>query len=566
VAHDVFISYSHRDKPIADAVSNGLESAGIRCWMAPRDIVAGAQWAEAIIQAIQQSRGLVVILSSFSNASPQVLREVERAVNVGIPIVVFRVEDRKLSTALEYYLSVPHWLDALDGSLDEHIQKLAHDVGVLLDRTEPPEPVLVAPPPGPRMARWAHPRRSLFAVPILLGVVAAVVAVMATRSPPVTPMTGLLNFAVADFGQLDADGRSVPWDYGTRLSDSVSASLARELQGLPTLQGVVQMRHAGLGIVPGETPSARAEAARRLASELDAQLVIYGTLQAQGNQDVFVPEFFVSSLPGGEELLGAFQLGAPVATSRSPQSLPERLGLNETMRMRSQAVTLFSIGLTYLMVKQPASAVPYFEQARAALEGTDSGGQEVIQLFLGTGYKLRDQEGDLERAEQAYRAAATRNPDYARAYIGLGNVHYERFIRSAYADHTELEAAQAQYERAEQARLKPETALVEAKVRISLGNVYVTRAQLGDVERFAQAEQLFQSVVGEYQAGHAELADLASRAFLGLGIIAERGPGDCATALAYYGQVLALNRDDAALRRIAADRRDALQQTCPLSG
>src|SRR5665648_437323 len=33
VAHDVFISYSHRDKAVADAVCAGLEAARIRCWV-----------------------------------------------------------------------------------------------------------------------------------------------------------------------------------------------------------------------------------------------------------------------------------------------------------------------------------------------------------------------------------------------------------------------------------------------------------------------------------------------------------------------------------------------------
>jgi hypothetical protein len=36
MAHDVFISYSTKDKPIADAVCGTLERNGVRCWIAPR--------------------------------------------------------------------------------------------------------------------------------------------------------------------------------------------------------------------------------------------------------------------------------------------------------------------------------------------------------------------------------------------------------------------------------------------------------------------------------------------------------------------------------------------------
>jgi hypothetical protein len=38
---DVFISYSTRDKTVADAVISAHEKAGIRCWYAPRDITPG---------------------------------------------------------------------------------------------------------------------------------------------------------------------------------------------------------------------------------------------------------------------------------------------------------------------------------------------------------------------------------------------------------------------------------------------------------------------------------------------------------------------------------------------
>ena len=52
MAHDVFISYSSKDKAVADAVCAGLEGRGIACWMAPRDIVPGVDWGAAIIDAI----------------------------------------------------------------------------------------------------------------------------------------------------------------------------------------------------------------------------------------------------------------------------------------------------------------------------------------------------------------------------------------------------------------------------------------------------------------------------------------------------------------------------------
>ena len=56
MAHDVFISHSHADKPAADAACAALEAKGIRCWIAPRDINPGQDWAASIVEAIRGAR------------------------------------------------------------------------------------------------------------------------------------------------------------------------------------------------------------------------------------------------------------------------------------------------------------------------------------------------------------------------------------------------------------------------------------------------------------------------------------------------------------------------------
>jgi len=81
MAVDVFISYAIADKLTADAACAALESAGIRCWIAPRDVLPGMDYAEAIIEAIEKCRGMLLIFSSNANRSNQVKREVERAVS-----------------------------------------------------------------------------------------------------------------------------------------------------------------------------------------------------------------------------------------------------------------------------------------------------------------------------------------------------------------------------------------------------------------------------------------------------------------------------------------------------
>jgi hypothetical protein len=124
MAHDVFVSYSNKDKPVADAVVAGLENNGIRCWVAPRDITPGISWGEAIVSAIEGSRFMVIILSGNSNRSKQVVREVERAVANNVIIIPFRIENIDPTGAMAYFLSTEHWLDAITPPLERHIEKL----------------------------------------------------------------------------------------------------------------------------------------------------------------------------------------------------------------------------------------------------------------------------------------------------------------------------------------------------------------------------------------------------------------------------------------------------------
>ena len=136
MAHDVFISYSNKDKPVADAVCAILEQSEIRCWIAPRDITPGMPFAEGIIDGVTGSKIFVLIYSSNSNKSQQVIKEVDRAVHHGLAIIPFRLEDIPMTKQLEYYISDVHWLDAMNPPLERHINKLCKVVQMLLTMDE----------------------------------------------------------------------------------------------------------------------------------------------------------------------------------------------------------------------------------------------------------------------------------------------------------------------------------------------------------------------------------------------------------------------------------------------
>ncbi len=135
MAHDVFISHSAQNREVADVVCTALENAAIRCWVAPRDVRPGRTFPGEITRAIQQSKVMLLIFSGHSNNSEQVLREVQLATDSRLPIIRFRIEDVALTDDLRYFLSSPHWLDALTPPLSTHIARLEIAIKELLGQS-----------------------------------------------------------------------------------------------------------------------------------------------------------------------------------------------------------------------------------------------------------------------------------------------------------------------------------------------------------------------------------------------------------------------------------------------
>jgi hypothetical protein len=136
--HKVFISYSAKDIDVANAVCKALEAEDVICWIAPRDILPGEEYADAIIEALNNCQLFLVILSEESNSSPQVRREVERAVSKNLSILTFRIDNAILSKAMEYYLSNRHWLDASKTAFSNQLQSLQSAVHKLLEQPSAP--------------------------------------------------------------------------------------------------------------------------------------------------------------------------------------------------------------------------------------------------------------------------------------------------------------------------------------------------------------------------------------------------------------------------------------------
>ncbi len=150
MAHKVFICHSSQNKPIADAACAALEAQRIPCWIAPRDIIGGEEWGEAIINALSDCQVVLLIFSLHANNSPQVRREIERAVHKQKIIVPFRIEDVMPSRAMEYALGNTHWLDAITPPMERRLAELCATISHLLQRQQSAEAPVAAGGPAIR--------------------------------------------------------------------------------------------------------------------------------------------------------------------------------------------------------------------------------------------------------------------------------------------------------------------------------------------------------------------------------------------------------------------------------
>ena len=129
---DVFVSYSQPDHVVAHELVARVEAGGIQCWIAPRDVPLGESWPAAIIGAINNARVMVLVFSAAANSSPQVCREVERAINRGVRVLPFRIADIVPTADLEFFLSSRNWLNAFPPPFEPHFEQLCTCLNTIL--------------------------------------------------------------------------------------------------------------------------------------------------------------------------------------------------------------------------------------------------------------------------------------------------------------------------------------------------------------------------------------------------------------------------------------------------
>jgi hypothetical protein len=113
MAHEVYLCFSSQDAATARTACAALESSGVSCWIAPRDIRPGEDWSRATDEAIKSAKVMVLFYSAAAHDSRSVLRDVEQAVTKHIPVIPLCIDSAQPRNSFEGRLGLPDGTDAI---------------------------------------------------------------------------------------------------------------------------------------------------------------------------------------------------------------------------------------------------------------------------------------------------------------------------------------------------------------------------------------------------------------------------------------------------------------------
>jgi len=257
--------------------------------MAPRDVKPGAQYADAIVRAINEAQAMVLVMSGSAVDSAHVAREVERAASKRKRIITFRIDGAALSPELEYFLSNSQWIEVPKLGMPAALAKLAVAVGSASTATAG-APALAKP--------VAKMRRLLIAVALAVGVgIASVLGVHfwsahygGTKAPASAAISDT-SIAVLPFSDL-SEKRDQAY-----FADGLAQELVDVLGKLPNLRVI---GHTSSFQFKGRTGDLS-----RVGSELGAAHLVEGSVRRSGDR-IRVTAQLVRASDGAHEWSGTF--------------------------------------------------------------------------------------------------------------------------------------------------------------------------------------------------------------------------------------------------------------------
>jgi len=395
-AAPVFVSYASQDGEVADAVVATLEKSGVRCWIAPRDVVPGEFYADSIVHALDAAQIAVLVLSRNASGSPHVLREVERAVSKRHPVISLRIDPAPLPAALEYFLNTSQWLDASNGGIERSLSRLTDAVRRTLAAGDEPSGV-----PGVDVTPQANnAQRSPAALParqrmkralLTLGVVAVLglgyfaldalwLSKRIDRTSAANPATpGVVRNSIAVLPFMDMSEKK-DQEY---FADGMAEELIDLLAKAPGLHVIARTSSFSFKGKSDDIPT--------IAARLKVSHVLEGSVRK-----------------AGDRLRVTTQL---VRTDTGEQVWSESYDreLKDVFRLQDEIAEAVVGALKLRLATQPS------------LEGSrgTSSVAAYNEFLLGRQFMNRRRMDDLKRAVAAYSEAIKLDPTYAAAYAEL---------------------------------------------------------------------------------------------------------------------------------------------------
>jgi TolB-like protein len=431
----IFISYASQDLAVANTVCAALEAAGLRCWIAPRDVRPGEAYAAAIVEAINACRLLLLVLTKHAIESRHVLREVERASSKNRSVLSIRLDASELPPELKYFLSANQWLDATGGAIEPVLPALiAAARGPAQPEVPPPPPAAggalagLRALPGLRAVSGLELTRTQLAIGAVIiaalafGVVslwpdkpvAAVAAGYAAptaadiAAPAFTPPPH--SIAVLPFVNMSGDPKQ---DY---FSDGMSEELLNSLASVRALQ--VAARTSSFTFKASDMNVAD------IARKLNVGAVLEGSVRKDGSE-VLITAQLINAVTG-------FHMWSQTYDRELKNILPLQTEIAAAVTKALQATLL--------------------DDAGAALETGATRDPRAFDAYLRARGIHEVSKGTNLAQVAAYDEAIQIDPGYAKAYVGKANAlgHYARSYEPASNARNVIEQAHGLAEKAVQ--------------------------------------------------------------------------------------------------------------------
>ena len=417
----VFVSYASQDAAVANSIVESLESQGLRCWIAPRDVKPGAQYADAIVRAINEAKAVVLVMSASAVASSHVGKEIERASSKRKPIIAFRIDAAPLNHALEYFLSESQWIDVRALGMAAALNKVNGAVGQ-----------------GSATSSQAVPDRPSGRVGKRAGIAAAVVVALsvavglgfyiwksnhgAAQTPAVAAITDK-SIAVLPF--VDMSEKKDQEYFGDGMAEEIIDLLVK-VPGLKVISRTSSFQFKG-----------RTEDLRSIGAKLNAAYILEGSVRKSGEQ-VRITAQLINTQSGTHEwsetydrrISDVLKLQNLIAASvaRGLELTVDTLSRNQDINMKNVAAYDLILRARRALDRYDKEgfdeAVTLFQEALES-DGTSShAAAGLAWAYYDQGaYGIRPAAEAFELARNAAKLSLKLDPRNVFAHGALGSIH-----------------------------------------------------------------------------------------------------------------------------------------------